>query len=197
MDKILIISFILPTLIFGFVSSAKGQSPSGKKILAIIASSNFRDEELLVPKGIFEKEGFKVAIASSSLKTSRGMLGAEIKPDMLIKDVKVDDYDVIMFIGGSGASEYWESPIAHNIAKSALDKKKVLSAICIAPVTLANAGILKGRKATVWASEANMLVKKGASYTGSSVEVDGDIITANGPAAAKEFAEAILKKLQY
>lgn len=196
MDKILIISLVFPIVFLSFLSSANGQSPNGKKILAIIASSDFRDEELLVPKGIFEEEGFKVVIASSSLETSSGTLGAEVKPDILIKDVKIDDYDVVIFVGGSGASEYWDSPIAHNIAKGALEKNKILAAICIAPVTLANAGILTGKKATVWASEVNRLISKGAFYTGSAVEVDGNIVTANGPTAASEFAEAIVKKLK-
>ncbi|MFH1867359.1 MAG: DJ-1/PfpI family protein [Candidatus Omnitrophota bacterium] len=196
MDKIFMISLLLPMLIFSFISSANGQSPNGKKILAIIASSNFRDEELLVPKGIFEEEGFKVVVASSSLEASRGMLGAEIKPNILIGDVNVDDYDAVIFVGGSGASEYWDNEIAHKIAKDTLGKKKLLAAICIAPITLANAGVLNNKRATVWFSEANKLAGKGASYTGSVVEVDGDIITANGPTSASEFAEAIVKKLK-
>ena len=193
MNKDIILLGVMPLLIFSFVSSANGQGPNNRKILAIIASSDFRDEELLVPKGIFEKQGFEVIIASSSLKPSRGMLGAEVTPDILIREVNIDEYGAVIFIGGSGASEYWNNPIAQNIAKDALEKKKVLAAICIAPVTLANAGVLSGKKATVWASEANRLVKKGASYTGSAVEVDGNIITADGPASASKFAEAIIK----
>jgi protease I len=123
------------------------------------------------------------------------MLGAKVTPDILLKDVNTDDYNAIVFVGGSGASEYWDDMVAHKIAKDTIKKQKTLAAICIAPVTLANAGVLSGKRATVWPSEADMLVKKGASYTGSAVEVDGKLITANGPAAAKEFAEAILKSI--
>jgi protease I len=36
---------------------------------------------------------------------------------------------------------------------------------------------------------------KGAKYTGKSVEVDGNVITANGPTAAREFGRAIAKAL--
>jgi len=72
---------------------------------------------------------------------------------------------------------------------------KVIGAICIAPVTLANAGLLKGRKATVWASEKARIETKGAIYTGADVQVDDNIVTANGPNAAKAFGEALLKLL--
>ncbi len=167
----------------------------GKKILMIIASNNFRDEELQVPKEIFEREGAKVTIASSSLKESRGVLGATAKPDVLIGDVEAQDYDAVIFVGGGGSSEYWEDSKAHEIVRSTLEKGKLLGAICIAPVTLANAGVLNGKKATVWNSEAGKLSRGGATYTGAGVEIDGDIITANGPQSAKEFAEAFVNAL--
>jgi len=70
-----------------------------------------------------------------------------------------------------------------------------LAAICIAPVTLARAGLLKGRKTTVWSSEAGKLKAAGAVYTGKSLERDGNIITASGPTAAIEFGSQLLKVL--
>ena len=167
----------------------------GKEILMIIASSNFRDEELQVPKGIFEIEEGKVTVASSSLKESRGVLGAVVKPDVLIGDVKAEDYDAVILVGGGGASEYWEDVKVHELARSTLEKGKLLGAICIAPVTLANAGVLKGKKATVWSSEAGKLRESGAIYTGAGVEIDCNIITANGPQSAKEFGEAFVNGL--
>ena len=167
-----------------------------KKILMIIASNNFRDEELQVPKGIFEGEGAKVTIASSSLEESTGTLGATAKPDVLIGDVEAQDYDAVIFVGGAGSSEYWEDAKAHEIVRSTLEKGKLLGAICIAPVTLANAGVLNGKKATVWNSEAGKLRQKGAIYTGAGVEVDGNIITADDSHSAKEFGEAFVDALK-
>lgn len=167
----------------------------GKKILMIVANNKFRDEELQKPQKIFVKQGAEVTIASSSLKTATGMFGAKAKPDILIDDVKVEDYDAIVFVGGSGASEYWNNPTAHNIAKEAVESNKILCAICIAPVTLANAGVLDGKNATVWSSEASKLRASGVNYTGKDVEVDGNIITGNGPKAAKKFGKTIVEAL--
>jgi len=167
----------------------------GKKAVMIIAEKNFRDEELFEPKKILEAEGVKVIVASTSFNTARGMLGGKVKPDMLLSEIKVDDYDAIIFVGGSGASQYWNDSLAHNIAKEAVEKNKVLGAICIAPVTLANAGVLTGKKATVWPSERGKIEARGAIYTGESVQIEGKIITAEGPQAARKFGEAIAKAL--
>lgn len=166
------------------------------KAVMIIASSNFRDEELLETKEVLESEGTKVTIASSSLSPSQGMLGAVVKPDILLADIKVADYDAIIFVGGIGSQEYWDDSVAHKIAREATSSGKVLGAICIAPVTLANAGVLDGRCATVWSSEGGKLELKGANYTRKNVEIDGNIVTANGPQSAREFGKAILELLR-
>jgi protease I len=168
---------------------------SEKKIVMIIASNNFRDEELLKPRDVLSKMGASITIASSSLSIAKGMLGAQVKPDILIRDVNVDDYDAIVFIGGAGAHEYFTNATAHMIAKEAFSKGKILCAICIAPSTLANAGVLEGKKATCFSSEAANLKRKGANYTGKDVEIDGHIITGSGPSAAEKFGLAIAQAL--
>jgi len=168
---------------------------TGKKVVMIIAEKNFRDEELLEPKKILEEEGASVTVASTTLRTATGMFGAKAKPDILVSELKVDEYDAIIFVGGAGASQYWNDSTAHSITREAVQKNKILCAICIAPVTLANAGVLSGKKATVWESEKGKLEAKGASYTGKPVEIAGKIITANGPQAAEEFGTTIARAL--
>lgn len=168
-----------------------------KKVVMIIASDKFRDEELQKPQSILEKEGVKVTVASSVVnKEVTGMLGAKAMPTMNFKDINPKDWDGIVFVGGMGASEYWDNPKAHEIARKAVENKKVLGAICIAPVTLANAGVLEGKKATAWQDVDGKLKAKGINYTGNPVEVDGKIITGNGPAAAEEFGNALVKALK-
>ena len=166
-----------------------------KQVLMVIAQNNFRDEELKVPKALLEEQGAKVTIACSDLAISKGMLGMRVMPDKSLDDVSAKDYDAVIFVGGSGASEYFEDAIAHKLAQDALGLNKVLGAICIAPVTLANAGVLKGKKATVFSSEAQEIEAQGANYTGADVEQDGRIITANGPEAARKFGQAMAQAL--
>jgi len=167
----------------------------GAKILMIVAHQNFRDEEYQRPRQLLEAQGATVVVASSSMEPARGMLGLEIRPNLLLKDVAVQDYAAIVYVGGTGASQYWDDPMAHAIARQAIEQGKVLAAICLAPATLARAGVLQGKRATVFASARGELEAGGAVYTGQLVERDGLIITANGPDAAEAFAEEIIRIL--
>jgi protease I len=129
----------------------------GKNILMIVAAEGFRDEELLEPKKILEGYNANVKIASKKVSVARGKLGARVKVDYDIDDVIVQDYNAVIFIGGPEASIYFDDETAHSIAREALEEDEVVGAICIAPVILANAGILRGKKATVFSSGADDL----------------------------------------
>lgn len=166
-----------------------------RKVVMVIAHENFRDEEFFEPKEILVNAGVVVKVASSSLDMAKGVMGKSVKPDILVKDIDPLEFDAVAFIGGGGSSQYWDDPVAHKLAQNMEKRNKIVAAICIAPVTLAKAGLLKGKKATVWSSESAQLKEAGAVYTGNSVEKDGLIITAAGPFAAKQFGEEILKAL--
>jgi len=189
--------FLIGVGIIGIFCFSEGitQERRNMKALMVIAPEGFRDEELFQPKQILEEAGVDVVVASTTLSAAKGMLGGSIVPDIKIDDVEVNDFDAIIFVGGVGASCYWDDPLAHKIIMEANSLNKVIAAICIAPVTLANSGILKGKKATVWPSEADSLKSKGAIYTGNPVEREGNIITASGPTAAKEFGKEIVQAL--
>lgn len=167
----------------------------GKRVLVVVASKDYRDEELNVPKAALEKEGAALTIVSSRAGKLTGMLGGSAKSEMPISDVNPENFDAVLFVGGMGSTEFWTNPKAHEIAKKLNEKGRLVSAICLAPVTLANAGLLKGKKATVWNSEGGTLKKLGANYTDGKVEIDGNIITADRPTSAEAFANAIIEKL--
>ncbi len=198
---------LLPLVFLLFVFSVgcveKGgvmeENLTGKKILMIVAFENFRDEEFEIPYETFRSAGASVTVASWQTGTAKGMLGKTLEINTTIDDVNVDDYDAVVFVGGSGAQKYYSNERALTIAREAYEKGKVLGAICIAPGILAKAGVLKGKNATIWDSGSGEFVKileeNGATYTAMNVEIDGNIVTANGPHAAQGFAEAIIEKL--
>ena len=168
---------------------------AGKKVLMVIAKSKFRDEEYVEPRKVLENEGATITVASSSRDMATGMLGCKVMPDVLLNEVKESDYDGIVFVGGGGAAEYFDSPVAHTLAQSFSSRGKLTSAICIAPATLANAGVLKGKKATCFPSSEAILKAKGAVLSKENVVDDGTIVTAVGPEAAKDFGEKLLEVL--
>jgi protease I len=169
---------------------------TGKKVLMVIAANNFRDEEYAEPRKVLETAGARVTVACSTLNTAKGKLGLEVKPDVLISGVKEADYDGIVFVGGGGSQEYFESPVAHELAKNFHSRGKLTSAICIAPAILANAGLLNKKKATSFPSSREALQAKGAVFTGAGVESDGLIVTGSGPEAATQFGQKLVEVLR-
>ncbi len=173
----------------------KAEGPKEKKAVLIVSRENFREEELFETRRVLTQAGVKTVVASTKTGAIRGMLGRLAEATILVKDVVVDDYDAVIFIGGSGATEYFHNRLAWNIARETVQKNKVLGAICIAPTVLANAGLLKGVRSTSFLSERDRLQRAGALYTGVPVERDGLIITASGPMASVQFGRAIAEAL--
>lgn len=167
----------------------------GVKVVFVIAEKDFRDEELFNTQQVLKSKGVWVIIASKRKGIHRGMLGGKAESQISLGEISVSSFDAVVFVGGTGSVQYFNDPDAINLAKSFFGAGKVVAAICMAPSILANASLLNGKKATVYPSEKDNLLSKGAAYKGSDLEVDGKIITASGPQAAKKFGEAIAKAL--
>ena len=172
-----------------------------KKVVMVVASENFRDEEYFIPKEVLENREVEVKTASNKLGIAKGAGGQEAAVDLLVADVNLADFDAVVFIGGSGALQNLDNEVSYNLTKATIKQGKILAAICISPVILAKAGVLSGKEATVWSSPLDqepvkILEENGAKYVGKKVAIDNKIITANGPLAAQEFGEAIIKAIE-
>ncbi len=178
-------------------AAASPSDLSGASILMVIAPKDFRDEELLDVREALEGAGASVKVASTTIAECKGMYGAKVSPDLLLADADAADYDAVVFVGGTGAEALFDEAQAVVLAKSADQADKVVGAICIAPVILANAGVLEGRMATVWPGgrERKALEEGGAIYTGDEVTQDTNIVTGDGPRAADAFAELLIETI--
>ncbi len=194
-----IVLFCLVVPVFGAAGAVKPLV--GKKVLMVVAAENFRDEELFDTGRMLVGAGAHLVVASTVKgEKIKGMLGGKTVADILLKEVKITDYDAIVFVGGSGASQYWDDETAHKLAVDALAARKLIAAICIAPVTLARAGLLKGKKATCWPGTKGELEKAGAIYIKADVAVTklsrGEVIvTASGPKVAGAFGRKLVELL--
>jgi len=178
-------------------AAGKERSLAAKKVLMVIAPRDFRDEELSLPRSLLEKKGAKITLASTTAQEIKGMLGAKVTADALLKDVRASDYDAIVFIGGSGAQALFDNADAHRLARDGVNHGKIVAAICIAPCILAKAGVLKDRKATVFPGRqfVKILKRSGARVVDKALVEDGRLVTANGPNAAARFGDAIVRAL--
>ncbi len=163
-------------------------------ILIIIAPENFKDEEYFLVREELESEGHKVFV-SSLRDTAISVEGKSVVTDLLIDEADVADYDALVFSGGAGASVYFEHEKVLEMCYQTVEQGKLLAAICIAPGILARAGVLAGKDATSFESELITLDEAGAITSDSHVVVDGQIVTADGPSASREFGKKIAELL--
>lgn len=174
---------------------------SGEKVLFVIAFKDFRDEEYFIPKNFLEKYGAVTETVSTQIGRAIGADGGDVEIAKTVVDVTADSYDAVIFIGGNGMVANFDNVDMQRLAKTAVSKEKLVGAICIAPVILAKAGVLEGKRATVWSSildknAIKILKESGATYVSNSVVQDGRIITGNGPSASQEFAQTIKNNLE-
>ena len=166
-----------------------------KTALLVIAQEIFRDEEYARPKAVLEAHGVTVTTASLQPGPARGKLGMTAVADVALATAAARQWDCVAFIGGAGASVFFDDPDAHALARDTLASGAVVGAICIAPSILARAGLLQGVPATAFASQHDDLVEHGALWEPGPVVVSGRIVTANGPDAAQEFGQRLAELL--
>jgi protease I len=171
---------------------------SGKKVLFVICQEDFRDEELAHPREEVAGAGAETEVASREIAPARGMLGAVENPDLTIRDARAADYDAVVAVGGRGTPEHlWNDESLHRLLREARDAGKVVGGICLSGATLAVAGVLKGVEATCYLTEDSKkeMQKGGAIFTEKPVVVSGNIVTANGPPAARDFGKALVSSI--
>ncbi|MBU0979954.1 MAG: DJ-1/PfpI family protein [Nanoarchaeota archaeon] len=170
------------------------------KILMVIAQHGFQDHEFEAPLELFKEKKIPVKIASQKRGTCFGKFGLQVNADLSFSDVKMEDFSAIVLIGGPGSVHLVGNKELERILHEAVKQEKIIAAICYSPVTLAKAGLLRGKKATVWNEDGNqqsVLEEAGAEYLEQAVVIDGRLITANGPNAASRFGEEIAKMLGF
>lgn len=159
-------------------------------------AEGFEDVEALIPLDVLRRGGVDVKTVSISdgyVVTSAH--GVNIEADLMLMEAETDKADLLMLPGGMpGASNLYANEDLCEALQKQNEKGKMISAICAAPaVVLAQLGILNGKRATCYPGFEQMLTN--ATYTGELVTVDGNITTAEGPAAAFPYAYELLSQL--
>ena len=167
-----------------------------KKIAMFIAFQGFRDEEYTEPKKALEAAGHRVDTVSTARGEARGKFRVTAQGDKTVAEIDPADYDALTLVGGPGALDHLDTPEVHAIFKKAMELGKLVGSICISPVALAHAGLLKGRTVTGFPDGQAEIEKAGGKFTGADVEIDGKLITASGPVPAKKYGAALVEALK-
>jgi protease I len=167
-----------------------------KRAALLVPQNGFNDEEFSETNRVLNAAGIQTILVSNGPGPVTGVKGLVAQASVALGQLNIDGVDAIVLIGGPGASTYASSLAAMALVRDASSKNKIVAAISTAPVILASAQLVSGKKVTAAETEREVLVRAGAVFTGSDVERDGSLITASGPAASARFGQAIAEALQ-
>jgi len=171
----------------------------------VILAEGFELIEAMTPVDVLKRCEVEVETVSITgdldVASSQGVV---VRADKLFKAEELGDGDMFILPGGYPG---YENIAGHKgvmeLAKHYLDKNRYLAAICGAPLALAKAGLLTGRKVTSHFTVREAL--KEAEFIEESVVVDGKLITSTGAGRSLEFSlvlgeiltsEEVLKKVK-
>ena len=168
-----------------------------KKVLVFLAEG-FETIEALSVVDVCNRA--KVTCHACSLienRTVNSAHGTMVLCDKLISDNDLETYDAIVLPGGMpGSTNLRDNEKVQSLIKKYNKENKIVAAICAAPIALAKAGVIEGKKVTSYPGFKDELGN--VNYVEEdTVVVDGNIITSRGPATALVFGLEILKKLGY
>ena len=160
----------------------------------IFLADGFEDMEAVIPFDLMKRAGIDVKTVGTGSKTVTSAHGLKVTADIEENEVSFDSAEAFVFPGGwPGAKNLKNSGTVNNAITFALHNDIVIGAICASPgYVLSKTGALEGKKYTCF---PGFEVEEG-EYTGENVVKDGKLITANGPASAKDFALSIISELK-
>ena len=118
------------------------------KVLIPVAEG-FEEIEAVTIADILRRAEIEVVIAGLLPGTVVGAHKVSIVPDTTIDTVNGAAFDMIILPGGQpGTDNLNADPRIHVLIKEFADHNKMIGAICAAPIILATAGLLRGKKVT-------------------------------------------------
>jgi protease I len=175
-----------------------GDKLKGKKV-AILATDMFEQVELVEPKQALEGEGAETQIVSLKPGEIQGFnhydKADKIKVDKPVEEASADDYDALMLPGGVGNPDNLRmDENAVQFVRSFFEQGKPVAAICHAPWTLVEAGVVRGRKVTSWPSLQTDIRNAGGNWVDEEVVVDSGLVTSRKPDDIPAFNEKMIEE---
>ena len=153
----------------------------------------FEDMEAVVPFDLMKRAGIDVVAVGVGKTAVKSAHGLSVTAEISEENVDFKKAEAFVFPGGwPGAKNLKSSKIVNDAITFALHNDIIIGAICASPgYVLSGTGALSGKKYTCF---PGFEVPEG-EYTAEKVEIDGKLITANGPASAKDFALALVSAI--
>ncbi len=157
-----------------------------------IIGENFEETEAVTAIDLLRRAMVELHIYGVGNDLITGRSGLTLKTDRIFNrpgDIDADEYDGILIPGGPGASKLASNESILKVVRNFNDRKKLIYAICAAPMILDRAGILKDKNYTCFPgteiSSGNRLDER--------VVIDGNIITSQGVGTSLDAAVKLVE----
>lgn len=162
--------------------------------VCVLVEQQYQEMEVWYPVYRLREAGCKVTLVGPEAgQTYPSKLGYPAKSDKAAKDVRADDFDVIVIPGGFAPDFLRRHEAVVRLVSDMAEQGKVVAAICHGPWVLCSTQALKGKKATCFFAIKDDVSNAGAKYMDAEVVRDGNLITSRKPDDLPAFLQAILQ----
>lgn len=173
---------------------------AGKQI-AILVANGFEQVELTDPKDALDAAGATSHIVSPEASKVKGWNHTEwgdlFAVDVPLEQADAADYDALLLPGGVMNPDHLRrNEQALAFVRAFFDAHKPVAAICHAPWTLIDAGVVEGRKLTSYPSLQTDLKNAGATWVDEEVVVDQGLVTSRSPDDLPAFNNKMLEEFR-
>lgn len=166
----------------------------------LTATEGIERVELTEPWQAVTDAGYTPVLLSTQrgeVQTFDHLEKAETRPvDGLVSEASVEDHLALVLPGGVANPDALRTDAdAVAFVKRFMESGKPVAAICHAPWTLIEAGVLQGRTLASWPSLQTDIRNAGGSWRDEAVVVDGNLITSRNPDDLPAFNQALIAAL--
>ena len=172
----------------------------GKKI-AFLAADMFEEVELAEPWKALEKAGAELTLVSLEEGEIQGFnhydKAGSFKVDVTVEEASANDFDGLVLPGGVGNPDNLrqdENAVA--FVRDFFEQGKPVGAICHAPWTLVEAGVVRDRTLTSFPSLQTDIRNAGGNWVDEEVHVDQGLVTSRKPDDLPAFNKKLIEEFR-
>ncbi len=171
----------------------------GKRIAFLMANEGVEQVELTEPLAAVRQAGAEaelLAPAAGEIQAFNHLdKGETFKADKAVADADPSDYDGLVLPGGVANPDQLRADAdAVKFVRAFVEADKPVGAICHAPWTLVEAGVVKGRTLTSFPSLQTDIRNAGGTWVDEEVHVDAGLVTSRKPDDLPAFNAKIIEE---
>ena len=145
---------------------------------------------------LLRRAGITVVTAGLDAEPVVASRGVRLIPDTTLAEALRQEFDMVILPGGAAGTDNLDrDPRILVLLLKLAQSGRFTAAICAAPKVLANAGLLRGKKATSYPGILDQMRPEEVTLREAAVVKDGNVITSRGPGTAMDFALTLIETL--